>query len=345
MSKYREIRRDPDEVIRPDYADQFAIEDDGIGWVLIVGNDDGDEVKIGWSNRKELRKRYTEYVKAHFFGDSETHLLAAVRGTQQNESDIHAYFHEYQNKQRASRGQMEFFHATDAVVDYLAFLRSLYFTAISLKESETERCFQPMSFDLWKPSQTHVKKERAEVDLFTKYVPWSCLPDRSISTIMDDFYTPTEILDCARSALGGVIDLDPASHVVANEVVKARVFFSEREDGLMQPWRGRVWLNPPFSKSKSFSQKIACELQRGQIERMVVLANSRTITARYFEPVMRAADAVCVLHGRYSFWGNEKDGSPSNGQVMLYFSIDHSWVEFSEAFRNIGMTFYSEFND
>lgn len=63
-----------------------------------------------------------------------------------------------------------------------------------------------------------------------------------------EHYTPIEIVEAARTVLGG-IDLDPASCSTANEVVKAAAWYGPGsefgEDGLAEPWLGRVFLNPP----------------------------------------------------------------------------------------------------
>lgn len=57
----------------------------------------------------------------------------------------------------------------------------------------------------------------------------------------DDWYTPREIL----TAIGLTYDLDPCSPG-AGHWVPARQVFTKEDDGLAQPWRGLVFMNPPF---------------------------------------------------------------------------------------------------
>ncbi len=59
----------------------------------------------------------------------------------------------------------------------------------------------------------------------------------------DEWHTPPELLRAARHVMGG-IDCDPASNEIAQRLVQARVWYDKGDDGLRQPWHGRVWLNP-----------------------------------------------------------------------------------------------------
>lgn len=68
-----------------------------------------------------------------------------------------------------------------------------------------------------------------------------------------EHYTPSPIVEAARAVLGG-IDLDPASCELAQGVVDATAWYGPGsplgEDGLTEPWLGRVFLNPPGGRAQ-----------------------------------------------------------------------------------------------
>lgn len=67
------------------------------------------------------------------------------------------------------------------------------------------------------------------------------------SSKSNEHYTPPDIIEGVRAVLGS-IDLDPASCEVANTIVKAKKIYTKEDDGLVQDWLGRVFLNPPGGK-------------------------------------------------------------------------------------------------
>ena len=58
----------------------------------------------------------------------------------------------------------------------------------------------------------------------------------------DDWPTPQWLVD-KLAAEFGPFDLDPAA---SPDNAKAPRFCTEADDGLAQPWKGRVFLNPPY---------------------------------------------------------------------------------------------------
>jgi hypothetical protein len=66
----------------------------------------------------------------------------------------------------------------------------------------------------------------------------------------DDFLTPSWVF----KALDLGFDLDVAAPPWETHVPAARKF-TKADDGLTQPWEGRVWMNPPFSKAAPWVRK------------------------------------------------------------------------------------------
>lgn len=62
------------------------------------------------------------------------------------------------------------------------------------------------------------------------------------SSASDEWPTPQWLVD-QLAAEFGPFDLDPAA-TAAN--AKAPKFYTREQDGLSQPWAGRIWLNPPY---------------------------------------------------------------------------------------------------
>lgn len=73
------------------------------------------------------------------------------------------------------------------------------------------------------------------------------MKDATHSMASVEWYTPPAIVEAAREVLGGEIDLDPASCVVANsQIVHARSFYqADGPSGLDHMWEGRWFCNPP----------------------------------------------------------------------------------------------------
>ncbi len=107
----------------------------------------------------------------------------------------------------------------------------------------------------------------------------------------------------------GEFDLDPCAPTPETRPwATAKTHFDISNNGLTQPWHGRVWLNPPY-ENKIAGQFLARMVEHGN---GVVLIYARTETANFFEYVWPKADALLFLKGRLTFC--HVDGTPaSNG--------------------------------
>jgi hypothetical protein len=93
----------------------------------------------------------------------------------------------------------------------------------------------------------------------------------------------------------GRFDLDPCCPPNMPWRTADRMLTKE-DDGLLQPWHGRVWLNPPYSREAVKWMYKMAEHGRG-----TALVFARTETAWFVETVWREAYAILFLHGRLHF--------------------------------------------
>lgn len=158
---------------------------------------------------------------------------------------------------------------------------------------------------------------------------------RAEGTGNNEWYTPKKYIDLARAVLGK-IDLDPASSAKAQKIVKAKKFFSRDDDGLMQEWRGRVWLNPPYSPQEiaAFVQKLCAEVTAGNVTAAIMLTHNYT-DSQWFQKAAALASDLCFASSRIRF--EDPDGvpcSPTQGQAFFYFGEDRP--RFEKHFATVG---------
>jgi hypothetical protein len=147
----------------------------------------------------------------------------------------------------------------------------------------------------------------------------------------NEWFTPSTWIEKARAAMGG-IDLDPASHAIAQETVRAKRFYTVADDGLKQPWRGKIWLSALLSP---FVDKLVSEWTHGAIEQAILLTHNYTDTA-WFHTAARASQAFCFPRGRIHFLSPAGDEcSPTQGQTLFFLGADDKG--FRRTFDGVGL--------
>lgn len=109
----------------------------------------------------------------------------------------------------------------------------------------------------------------------------------------------------------GPFDLDPCCppDMPWRSAVK---MLTEVEDGLAQPWNGRVWLNPPFGKEwPAWVEKLA-DHGNG-----IALIPARTETEAFYRLVWRRADGICFVKGRPHFHRADGSRAPFNSGAPI----------------------------
>lgn len=161
-------------------------------------------------------------------------------------------------------------------------------------------------------------------------------PHVSFNSGENEWYTPQQIVDLARSVLKK-IDLDPASTQLANTVVRASKFFSIKDNGLSQDWFGRVWMNPPYAQPliTKFCEKLLRGLETSRVSESIVLVNNATET-KWFQDLCHSAKYICFPAGRVRFWSPDNSSSaPLQGQALLYFGDNGE--SFASVFAETGI--------
>lgn len=142
--------------------------------------------------------------------------------------------------------------------------------------------------------------------------------------LKDVWQTPDEIIDMIRP-----IDVDPCAG--SDTQIGRDANYDKFDNGLVQEWHGRVFVNPPFSDKKSWLQKAINEQDR--TECIFVLTPDGTDTKSWWHEYIAAeADYIWFSKGRVSYIvphshahefdeykGGEKAGSPTFGTAISIF--------------------------
>lgn len=123
-------------------------------------------------------------------------------------------------------------------------------------------------------------------------------PKRSLKT-KDEWLTPPELI---RSL--GEFDLDPCSPI-NRPWPTAKNHFTIIDNGLLQQWFGRVWLNPPYG-----DQMIHWLNKMSLHGNGIALTFARTETLAFQNYVFPFADSILFLRGRLTFFN--VDGTPGD---------------------------------
>ena len=148
----------------------------------------------------------------------------------------------------------------------------------------------------------------------------------------DIHYTPAEVLDLVHQFWPQGIDLDPASDEAANQLVKAKRFFDQVDNGLIQQWVAhRIFMNPPYSQVRQFVDHLCYCRSCGMFGAAISLTKADTST-RWFRSIWENASAVCFVDHRLRF-GEAAQSAPF-ASALSYFGPESE--RFAAMFRALG---------
>ena len=129
------------------------------------------------------------------------------------------------------------------------------------------------------------------------------------SSATDLHATPQEFFDKLNAEFGFTLDVCATS-----ENAKCASYYTKQDDGLKQPWRGNVWMNPPYGRA------IAAWMEKAYLASLngatvVCLVPARTDTA-WWHDYARKGD-VTFIRGRLKF-GDAKTNAPFPSAVVVF---------------------------
>lgn len=96
----------------------------------------------------------------------------------------------------------------------------------------------------------------------------------------------------------GPFDLDPCACMEPRPWATAAKHYTREDNGLLKPWGGRVWLNPPYGGPSVIMPWLRRMAAHGC---GTLLIFARTETEAFHEYVWPAASAILFLRGRLFF--------------------------------------------
>ncbi len=132
-------------------------------------------------------------------------------------------------------------------------------------------------------------------------------PDLVVDVDRDTWLTPRFILEQL-----GSFDLDPCAAAVNPAWVCDR-YYTTNENGLSQEWKGRVFLNPPFSNTSLWLDRHS----RHADGISLVPATIESVVWR--RSVWKLAHGIFFMHGRTRFCN--PDGSTTTGRPLRSIAL------------------------
>lgn len=125
----------------------------------------------------------------------------------------------------------------------------------------------------------------------------------------NEWITPLEITKSL-----GKFDLDPCAPIVP-PWLHAKFMYTVNNNGLIQPWFGRVWLNPPYdSRTLGMWMKKMASHNNG-----IALLFNRSCRSDFHDIIYPFADSMLLLRSRITFYHIDGTRADANGGAPNVF--------------------------
>lgn len=293
-------------------------------WIYVLGEREGGAIKIGHTAQKRVAGRL-QGVNGEQMSDESFVLLAAVRSTATGEDLAHRYFAAH----RLRRGRRkEYYEPAAELVEWVLWLRQQWF--VTFDENDTWADAYESHPDEWvpKPGRREARPpvdpnkliQDAQFEGPLAGTAWDWMPDLTAS--FQDYFTPPEIIRAAITAMGG-IDLDAASHWIANKIlhqegVDVGEYFHTNKSAFTHDWLDRVWLNPPYKNNKPWFDRALEMMDAGRTRQLCMLSPVYVFTTGIAKPIMERSAATVLLTPTPKFYN---PGEPTRTGTNLPHAI------------------------
>ena len=161
------------------------------------------------------------------------------------------------------------------------------------------------------------------------------LKETARSNKTDCWYTPPSIVELIIQVLGE-INLDPCAD--DGQHIPAGKHYTFDDNGLEQPWCGKVYMNPPYSHPAVWMKKLQLEFETGNVDEAIALVPAATDT-NWLSPVLKT-QPVCFWKGRIKFLGQDykPKSSARQSHVLVYWG--NNCQKFREVFEDYGVVYF-----
>ncbi len=227
-------------------------------------------------------------------------------------------------------------------VEYANWLRSQWWTSIALDDDLNES--EMVEPDHWMPGHGReiAPPPVDDLKIVQDYedpsdalygTAWSWMACQKSG--VQDYFTPPEYIEKAREAMGD-IDLDAASHPLANRTHKIPDYFHTGRSAFHNDWHGRVWLNPPYGNNAPWFERILQFVESGEVEQLCMLSPMWAFQTQLARPVMELTSGLILLSPTPRFWGNKNPDKVGSNQPHGIIYIGPNSKRFYRAYSGLG---------
>lgn len=308
-------------------------------WVYLLGEKTGADIKVGHTKERTLRKRVRD-VNAEQTTSDEYVLLAAVHAATKDEEYIKERFAAHV---RPKGRRTEYFYPVPEVVDYVNWLRSQWWSSIAEDDERTDA--EMVDPEHWLPDgngRAIAPPPKDDLKLVQDYedpsdalypTAWSWMASQKVG--VQDYFTDPDLIQASREAMGD-IDLDAASHPLANRTHKIPDYFHTGRSAFHNDWYGRVWLNPPYGNNAPWFERIQRYVATGDVEQLCMLSPMWAFQTQLARPVMELTSGLMLLSPTPKFWGNKDPDKVGSNQPHGVIYIGPHRERFYRAFAPFG---------